>query len=132
MAYGGYYPVSYTPMVQSIQNTQPVAPQPTNAQNALTWVQGEAGAKSFMVAPNNTVLLMDSESDCFYLKSADQSGMPSLRKFKYEEVTQSVSAPPEGKNTTYVTKDEYNAFKDEMKRFMKEFEPDESTISITK
>ena len=126
MAYGNYYPVSYQPIVPNV----PAPSQQTNT--GLVWVQGEAGAKSYMVAPNNTVLLMDSESDCFYLKSADQSGMPSLRKFKYEEVTQSVSAPPEGKNTTYVTKDEYNAFKDEMKRFMKEFEPDESTLSITK
>lgn len=132
MAYGGYYPVSYTPMVQSIPNTQPVAPQPNNAQNALTWVQGEAGAKSYMVAPNNTVLLMDSESDCFYLKSADQSGMPSLRKFKYEEVTQSVSAPSGDKDIPYVTKSEYEAFKGKIEGFMREFEPDEQHSSITR
>lgn len=132
MAYGGYYPVSYTPMVQSIPNTQPVAPQPNNTQNALTWVQGEAGAKSYMVAPNNTVLLMDSESDCFYLKSADQSGMPSLRKFKYEEVTQSIPTPSESKDIAYVTKSEFDAFRGQMERFMKEFEPDEQHLSITK
>ena len=128
-SYNNYFPQTYTSMPYTygagVTNS-------SNQLGAINWVQGEAGAKSYMVAPNNTVLLMDSESDCFYLKSADQSGMPSLRKFKYEEVTQSVSAPPEGKNISYVTKDEYNAFKDEMKRFIKEFEPDESTLSITK
>ncbi len=40
------------------------------------WVQGEEGAKAFMVAPGNSVMLMDSENTVFYLKSSDQSGMP--------------------------------------------------------
>ena len=54
--------------------------------NGLVWVQGEAGAKSFLVAPNTTVMLMDSESNVFYLKSADVSGMPlPLRVFDYSE-----------------------------------------------
>lgn len=39
-----------------------------------------------MVAAGNTVLLMDSENQTFYLKSADPSGMPlPLRIFDYKE-----------------------------------------------
>ena len=54
--------------------------------NGLVWVQGEAGAKSYLVAPNATVMLMDSENSVFYLKSADSSGMPMpLRIFDYKE-----------------------------------------------
>ena len=116
MAYGGYYPMSYQPIVPNV----PAPSQQTN--NGLVWVQGDAGAKSYMVTPNSTVLLMDSESDSFYLKSADQSGMPSLRKFSYTEVTQNVSAPTGDKDIPYVTKDEYNAFKSQIERFIKEFE----------
>ena len=61
--------------------TQPMAQQ---GNNGLIWVQGEAGAKSYLVAPGNTVMLMDSEGERFYLKSADASGMPMpLRIFEY-------------------------------------------------
>lgn len=62
----------------------PAASQPQ--QQGINWIQGESAAKSFLVAPGQTVLLLDSESNCFYLKSADQSGMPlPLRIFDYTE-----------------------------------------------
>ena len=72
--------------------TQPaMPPQPMQVQqpnNGLIWVQGESGAKSYLVAPNSTVMLMDSEGKRFYLKSADASGMPMpLRIFDYKERT---------------------------------------------
>lgn len=64
---------------------QPYYPQAQQAQqnNGIIWVQGEAGAKSYLVAPNNTVQLWDSESQTIYLKSADASGMPSMRILDY-------------------------------------------------
>lgn len=66
-------------------------PQP-QTNNGLIWVQGESGAKSFLVAPNTTVMLMDSEGSRFYLKSADASGMPlPLRTFEYAELSQNGS-----------------------------------------
>ena len=71
------------PMVQQVQQMPTPAPQ-TN--NGLVWVQGEVAAKSYPVAPNCTVMLMDSEGERFYLKSADSSGMPlPLRVFEYTE-----------------------------------------------
>ena len=70
MAYYPYQNQYYTQMAQAY--TPPV--QQNN--NSLIWVQGEQAAKSYMVAPNTTVLLMDSESQRFYLKSSDASGMP--------------------------------------------------------
>lgn len=98
---------------QQIQQPQPQA----QTNNGLIWVQGEAGAKSYLVAPNTTIMLMDSEASKFYLKSADASGMPlPLRTFEYAETT------PNGNNTAvnspkndlnidlgkYVTRDELN------------------------
>ena len=94
-----YRPNYYDPVQQNImgqfnqQFQQPVAPpttqpMPQNGNNGLIWVQGEAGAKSYIVAPGNTVMLMDSEGERFYLKSADASGMPMpLRIFDYKERT---------------------------------------------
>lgn len=40
------------------------------------WVQGEAAAKAYPVAPGNKILLMDSENPVIYLKSADMNGRP--------------------------------------------------------
>ena len=76
------------PIVQQVQQMPTPAPQ-TN--NGLVWVQGEVAAKSYPVAPNCTVMLMDSEGERFYLKSADASGMPlPLRVFEY---TERINAP---------------------------------------
>ena len=69
---------------------QPSAPsQPMQQQSSqIIWVSGEAGAKSYLVAPGNTVMLLDAENSVFYLKSADASGMPlPLRIFDYKERT---------------------------------------------
>lgn len=65
------YPQYNVPQPQSyqVQNT-------TQAQNTFQWVQGEAGAKAFMVAPGNSVLLMDSENPVIYMKSTDINGRP--------------------------------------------------------
>lgn len=70
--------------------TQPsMPPQPMQQQSSqIIWVSGEAGAKSYLVAPGNTVMLLDAENSVFYLKSADASGMPlPLRIFDYKERT---------------------------------------------
>jgi hypothetical protein len=81
------------------QMNQPMPTQTTQAQqtgNGLIWVQGEAGAKSYLVAPGNTVMLMDSEGSRFYLKSADASGMPMpLRIFDFKERTDAPGNTPQ-------------------------------------
>lgn len=102
------YQQTMSPQMQPMQQV----PQ-TN--QGLLWVQGEAGAKSYLVAPNTTVLLMDSEVSRFYLKSTDNTGMPKLRTFEYKEVAQNIpqgqTEPPEDLDTKYVTREEYNALR---------------------
>lgn len=78
MAYN--FPVNYQPYYPQYQMS---APQQSQNNSSIIWVQGEAGAKSYLVAPNNTVQLWDSESQTIYLKSADASGMPSMRILDY-------------------------------------------------
>lgn len=88
------------------------APQPAQQTSPIIWVQGEAGAKSYLVAPGNTVMLLDSENSTFYLKSADASGMPMpLRIFDYTERTatgqnQPVSGVQQNMDK-FVTRDEF-------------------------
>ena len=63
----------------------PVMGQNQSVNQSIIWVSGEAGAKSYLVAPNSTVTLWDSESKTIYVKSADANGMPSMKVFEYEE-----------------------------------------------
>ena len=105
------------PQIQTI-------PQP-QVNQGLLWVSGEVGAKSYLVAPNSTVLLMDSDSSRFYLKSADNAGMPSLRIFEYKEVTNapttSVNAPNFDENVLhdkFVTREEYEGLKRQYESIM--------------
>lgn len=57
-----------------------------NDDQEIKWVQGEAGAKAYLLAPNKRVMLMDSESDTFYIKSTDMNGVPlPLRIFDFHE-----------------------------------------------
>ena len=83
------------PMQQPMQMQQPQPMMSQPQSNGIVWVQGESAAKSFPVAPNTTVMLLDSESSVFYLKTSDASGMPlPLRVFDYKERTQNPSNLP--------------------------------------
>ena len=91
-----YDPVQQNPMGQFNQQFQQPMNQFPNQQpvrqnnSGFVWIQGgESGAKSYLVAPGETVMLMDSENPVFFLKSADASGMPlPLRIFDYKERTE--------------------------------------------
>ena len=106
-----YYNPYINPYQAAMQPPQPAQPA---QQTGVNWVQGEAAARSWMVAPNTTVLLMDSESERFYLKSTDASGMPlPLRVFEYKEKTGSSGSSPIGSGA-YVTREEFEAFRNEL------------------
>ena len=86
----------------------------------VNWVQGEAAARAWLLAPNSSVLLMDSEQPRFSYKQTDMYGMPMpLRIFQYTEITQTPQngTLPTAKESTpeYVTKAEFDAFKLAMK-----------------
>lgn len=92
MAYNfpmGYYPQQYQ------LGTQMSLPQQAQPATGIIWVQGEAGAKSYMVAPNTTVQLWDSEQQTIYLKSADASGMPSIKVLDYTIRPEAARSPVE-------------------------------------
>lgn len=130
--YGNFqpYPQPYPDRLAQIQNQYQQAvniPQSQTQQinQGLLWVQGEAGAKSYLVAPNSTVLLMDSESSRFYLKSTDGAGMPSLRIFEYSEVLNTPPNALQGQSDRikelddkYVTREEYDGLKRQYEAIM--------------
>ena len=79
MAYNSGFPATYPQMYYQPQYQMQTA-QP---QSSIIWVSGEAGAKAYLVAPNTTVQLWDSETQRIFLKSADASGMPSMKVLEY-------------------------------------------------
>lgn len=100
----------YQPVIPSSMQQQHQTPQPN--QNFL-WVQGESGAKAWIVTPGTTVLLLDSEGSRFYIKSADNAGMPNMRTFEFKEVLPNAPQSPQMMQSTpderYVTREEYAA-----------------------
>lgn len=56
--------------------------------DSFAWVQNEEKAKDYYVEPNTSIILMDSEKDVFYLKSADEKGaILPMRVFEFHERT---------------------------------------------
>ena len=135
--YPNFQPYGYQDQLNQLRNanqmqgyTMPMQ-QPRQDQNGLTWVQGEAGAKSWFVAPGCTVLLMDSENQRFYLKSADMNGMPSLRTCEYTEIgAQRQEQQPSGNSGNFVTAEEFAGFKNEVMKKLEDLsEPVEVSVS---
>lgn len=122
MAYNNYFPAGYQP-AQIVYPTQPnTAPTQQSAQSALTWVQGEAGAKSYLVAPNSTVVLWDSETPTIYIKSSDASGLPTMRVLEYTERTQTHDKRTACVNEDFVAVSDFEKLKsdvEEMKKYLK-------------
>lgn len=122
MAFGNPYQPGYMPnyypigqpsampdqLAQLRQNYQ----QPTQQPTPIIWVQGEEGAKAYMVAAGNSVLLMDSENSVFYIKSTDASGMPQpLRVFDYTERGKQATQKAEIADDKFVTRAEFDALR---------------------
>lgn len=158
-----YYPNMYNIPVQNPQYSniqsqrqsqiQPQMPQYPNVQSQqiqsnynqnMIWVQGVEGAKSYWVAPGNAVLLMDSESQTFYIKSAGLDGKPnSLEIFDYTQrvensqdsttkTKESNTAPEPIDMSQYVTKDEVRAMIKEMSNTSSEDFKNESKEEVSR
>lgn len=105
-------PIQQVPVQQPatqpiIQQTVPTT-QPANMTGPV-YVNGEAGAKGYLVAAGNTVMLIDADPDAntFWLKSADASGMPSIRTFDYTERMNSPRQSLDGPQTAQYREADY-------------------------
>lgn len=120
--YKGQYQQPVPQMQQNIPQQTMQAPIQSTQQkstNDIIWVQGEAGAKGFLVAPNNTVVLWDTENPVIYVKSADASGIPSMRVLDFKERNGNSKNNGENAPTThkctcadkFVAREEFDALK---------------------
>ena len=121
MAYNPF-PVGYQPTQFYYPQMQNQVPTPTPAiqsagaggNSSIIWVQGEAGAKSYLVAPNTTVQLWDSESQVIYLKSADATGMPSMKIIDYTIRDQGIPQGSKLSSSDFATKEDINTLQSEL------------------
>lgn len=75
--YGGYGYYNPGPQTQSQQQASYIP---------LTFVNGIEGAKAYIVSPNSTIYLRDSDSDKIYIKSSDAQGRLMMRTYRLVEV----------------------------------------------
>lgn len=115
MAYSPYNPYInpyYQSPVIPQQQQIPQPAQPAQQGQGLIWVSGEIGAKSYLMAPGSTVMLMDSESSKFYIKSTDSAGMPSIKTYEYKEciynAPQAISSNENQINDNFITRAEFD------------------------
>lgn len=121
-----YQPIQpqYSPQYASVPQAQ-LAQQPQQpvANTGIQWVQGKEGAKSYQVQPGTSVILMDSERQMFYIKSANGAGMPELHSYAFQEIHEGeaqviTSALP----ADYVPKSDFEQLKGQFDELQKQFQ----------
>lgn len=85
--------------------------QPQQPMNQFAWVQGEASAKAYAVAPGSTVVLIDTERPVMYMKSTDVNGKPMDMQVRYlvtKEEYERLHEPQAPAD--YVTREEFEKY----------------------
>ena len=69
-------------------------PTPMQAQpkRSVITVTGLSEARGFNLNPGESVVLIDSNDDIFYIKECDEIGKSTTRSFMYEEIEQEETA----------------------------------------
>ena len=107
----------------------PLVPQMPayNQQNDLIFVLDENAARSYPVGNGQKVTLWDKNYPKFYIKSVDQNGIPSFRKFSFIEETEQPAIetpkPVQAVTDEYVTKADFDAFANKILDKLNERQP---------
>lgn len=104
----GFQPAAPGGMQQFNQQFGQQAQDRGQSGDSRIWVQGEVGAKAYLVAPGNTVELWDSEQPVIWLKSVLANGVPSMTRINYTIDTPAAPATAADKpKEEYVTRAEF-------------------------
>lgn len=115
--YYGYQPYQpyHPPMADQLMQLRQSQFQPNMQQvpqqqaPSIVWVQSEAEAMTYPIAPNNAVTLWDSNAPVIYLKQADASGKPSMKIYDLVERNSRPVQTMQTQAVEYATKDELAA-----------------------
>lgn len=104
--YGGYgYNSNY-------YNPSPNTPTQAQQQASfipLTFVNGIEGAKAYIVSPNSTIYLRDSDSDKIFIKSSDAQGRLMMRTYRLVEANENEHKQQTQDLSAFATKDALKA-----------------------
>ena len=107
-----YINQGYNPY-QSMQYQQ--MNQAQQSQQGLIRVNGIDGARAYQnMGANSQVALFDANEDLMYVKCTDGAGFPSIRTFRFEEVTENNQTIS---NNNYVSREEMESY---VKQFISE------------
>lgn len=115
--YTSYYQQPYATQTQPnvYQNQQQQTPQQTYI--PLTFVNGEVGAKAFIMQPNSTIYLQDSDSDKLFIKKSDMQGKSIMKKYKLVELDENdqiiENKPQKDLMGNFISKEQFRALKEE-------------------
>ena len=118
---GGYYPQFQNPYLQTGAVPDALSQMKVPYQkpaNDIIWVQGEAGAKAYLIAPNNTVVLWDTESPTIYINSADNTGIPSMRVLDFTERSAQAETHTCKCGDKFVTKEQFDELKSKFEEYI--------------
>lgn len=125
-----YNPYQTYPYQQPLDNLSQLRMWQQQQTTGINWVQGVDAAKAYIVAAGNSVLLLDSESQCFYIKSTDTNGMPQpLRIFDYTERTADITE--DVSRETYATKDEVAELLERIKKLENRRKPKMEVVEVS-
>ncbi len=114
----------FGPTYYGYNNPSFIPPKPQT--NQYSFVNGIEGAKSYMLMPGNTMLLMDADNPVCYMKSCDANGIPNLRYFKLEEMDEAtaraLTQPVAKPQVDYATKEDFNSLNKKLDELMKKFD----------
>lgn len=101
---------------------------PMSPMNTYAFVNGIEGAKSYLMQPNQSVLLMDSDELKCYMKQSDSTGKATIRTFKLEEITEKEeSKMPVG---DYVSKADFDTLSNKFDELLKKLDGGKDDKSI--
>ena len=73
----------------SYQSPQPNMQYGTSGSTqGLVRVTGIEGAKAYQMPPNSMMALFDANDDVFYFKTTDGGGFPTIKVFRFHEVSE--------------------------------------------
>ena len=117
------------PMMQQPVQQMPIQMQTTqmSGANDMIWVLSEGEAQSYPVAPNNSVILWDKNSDVVYIKSVNAQNVPSFRVLDYKERTADNAPKMPDKHeckcgSKFVSKEDFHALQRDFEALRNELE----------
>lgn len=128
--YGGAYQsaVPYT-RPQAYMPQQPMPRMMGMSVTDLISVNGRAGADAFRLdAPNSRVALFDANEDVFYIKATDGAGYPTVKAFRFCELTDAAPAVHAG---DFISREEFNKFKTDLEEAMRNVQQSVSRKTAT-